>query len=60
MTGRRGNMEAIRYKGGVLYLVFFPRTFLQCFALEHSEYKAKHCRNVTRPRTKKLDTKSVL
>ena len=26
-----------------------PRTFLQCFALEHSVYKAKHCRNVLGP-----------
>ena len=23
-----------------------PKTFLQCFALEQREYKAKHCRNV--------------
>ena len=38
-------------EGGVLYLVFCPKTFLQCFALE---CKAKHCRNGlgTRPRTK--------
>jgi hypothetical protein len=33
-------------KGGVLYLVFCPRTFLQCFALAHWESKAKHYRNV--------------
>ena len=41
-----------------------PKIFLQCFALEQREYKAKHCRNVlgarTRLRTKKLDRKSVL
>ena len=37
-------------QGGVLYLVFCPRTrpktFLQCFALEQRESKEKHCRNV--------------
>ena len=38
-------------RGGVLYLVFFrprtrPKTFLQCFALQQRESKAKHCRNV--------------
>ena len=38
-------------KGGVLYLSFFyprtlPKKFLQCFALEQWESKAKHCINV--------------
>ena len=38
-------------KGGVLYLVFRPyrtraKTFLQCFALEQRESKAKHCKNI--------------
>ena len=37
--------------GGVLYLLFCrsrtrPKTFLQCFALEQRESKAKHCRGV--------------
>ena len=33
-------------KGPILYLGFRPRTSLQFFALEHSVYKAKHCRDV--------------
>ena len=45
-----GSDKGIRIQGGVLYLVFCPRTrsktFLQCFALEQRESKAKHCRNV--------------
>jgi hypothetical protein len=49
----------------VLYLVFCPRTrpetFLQCFALEQRESKAKHCRNVLGRILgwKKIDTKSI-
>ena len=43
-------MAVDKFKGGVLYLVFRPRTrpktFLQCFSLEQRESKAKHCRNV--------------
>ena len=43
----------IVYKG----LLFFvlrqrPRTSLQCFALEHSLYKAKHCRDVLGRKTR--------
>ena len=38
------------FEGGALYPIFRPRTcpktFLQCFALEQRESKAKHCRNV--------------
>ena len=37
-------------KGGVLYLVFYPRTCprtsLQCFALGSRCSEAKHCRDV--------------
>ena len=37
-------------KGGVLYLVFYPRTrprtSLQCFALDSRCSEAKHCRDV--------------
>ena len=34
-------------KGGALFPKIWtgPKTFLQCFALEHSLSKAKHCRS---------------